>query len=183
LGYEVNGYFTDNGQGMVFYLADREGKIVPGTLYSGQRHEQYNYSWFPTMGAGKTHWNNIAFGSLVNRRSIPHRPSNTFNRAEWIGAWNMNHDGWQGVLTINAISSFIWGLLMVNGTYRTHDGRVLNISGWVNSTHQHIMSINIPFAADNNQAFELHYHTWEDGIFSGTTVWAGRKFGVFGNKS
>ena len=180
--YEANGYFVDGGQGVVFFVADREGKITPGTLYSGQRHELYNYSWFPVMGAGKTHWNNIPFGSLVNRGAIPHRPSNSFSRSEWIGSWAMNHDGWQGTLTISAITPFLWGMLLVSGTYRTHDGRLLTISGSVNAAQNHVMSINIPFSADNNQSFELHYHTWENGIFSGTTTWGGRKFGVFGNK-
>lgn len=180
--YDVNGYFVDNGQGLVFFIADREGKVIPGTLFSGQRHEQYNYSWFPTMAAGKTHWNNIPFGSALNRSGIPHYPSNSFNRSEWIGNWAMNHDGWQGTLSITAITPFLWGMLLVSGTYRTHDGRVLTISGFVNTTHNHVMSINIPFSADNNQAFELHYHTWENRIFSGTTTWGGRKFGVFGVK-
>lgn len=178
--YEVNGYFVDNGQGVVAYIADQQGKVIPGTLYVGQRHELYNYSWFPTLGAGKTYWNNIPFGSLVNRQPIPHKPSTTFDKDEWLGTWSMNHDGWRGTLTLNSITSSIWGSLLVKGTYLAQDGRSLDIRGWINPNQQHVLNLTIPFAADNNQSFELYYHTWENGIFSGVTTWAGRRYGVYG---
>jgi hypothetical protein len=42
----------------------------------------------------------------------------------------------------------------------------------------HRLHLTIPFAPDNQQPFDLAYHTWEDGVFSGTTQWGGRTFGV-----
>ncbi|SDL56792.1 C1 family peptidase [Siphonobacter aquaeclarae] len=181
--FDVNGYFVDNGQGMVCYVADHEGRVVPGTLFVGQRFDTYNFSWAPRLGAGKTFWNNIPFGVVLNRDTFPHQPSNTFSRSEWLGQWHMNHDGWQGVLTLSNISSGVFGLLFVTGTYRASDGRTLSVSGLVNQAQQHVLSLSIPFSPTNNQPFELLYHTWEDKLFSGVTQWGGRKFGVVGQKA
>jgi len=179
---DVNGYFTENGQGVLFYIADHVGKIVPGTLHSGQQFEQYNFSWAPTLCAGKTLWGNIPYGGYLNRAIITNIPSSSFNYNEWLGTWNMNHDGWRGILTIATITRGIFGLFFVAGTYRTFDGKTLPVSGTLNSLHQHVLSFRIPFSSDNNQSFEIYYHTWEDKIFSGETFQGGNTYGVYGIK-
>ena len=100
----------------------------------------------------------------------------------WKGTWSMNHDGWQGTLTINTITPLFLGISTVSGTYLTSEKKSLPFFGSIPTGRPHLITINIPFTSDNNQRFDLMYHTWEDGVFSGVTYWGGKKFGVQGFK-
>ena len=57
---------------------------------------------------------------------------------------------------------------------------VINAMVWVNA--QHHLSMQIAFAANNHQPFDLYHHTWEADVFSGTTQWGGMTFGVRGHR-
>jgi hypothetical protein len=169
---------------MIFYINNAEGRIAPGTL-QGQRFEVYSFSWDPIHAAGVTTWNNIRFGCILSRSATPGTYSNNFSRPEWLGTWNMNHDGWQGRLNLtNFIDTdfFFFHSTKITGTYTTRDGRVLPAEGDLFRGTPHIITIHILFDASNNQLFDLTYHTWENGVFSGLTYWGDSTFGVFGTK-
>lgn len=179
--FDVNGYFSDNGRSMIYYIADTINRVQPGTL-TGQRFETYLFSWDRINAAGTTSWQQIPFGVASRRGPIPGKYSNKFEINEWKGTWSMNHDGWQGTLTINTITPLFLGISTVSGTYLTSEKKSLPFFGSIPTGRPHLITINIPFTSDNNQRFDLMYHTWEDGVFSGVTYWGGKKFGVQGFK-
>jgi Papain family cysteine protease len=178
--YDVNGYFSDNGRSIIYYVADTTNKIQPGTL-TGQRFGTYIFSWDRLNAAGTTTWQQIPFGVASRRGLIPGTPSNTFDINEWKGKWFMNHDGWHGTLQINSIIPNIpLGISAVSGTYLTNDNKLLQISGLIPNSCTHQLTFNIPFDSNNNQRFDLMHHTWEKGVFSGVTYWGGNTYGVQG---
>jgi hypothetical protein len=52
---DVNGYFIENGRGVVFYIADNSNPTAFGTL-KGQLFTAYLYSWDPRFISGTTVW-------------------------------------------------------------------------------------------------------------------------------
>jgi hypothetical protein len=89
----------------------------------------------------------------------------------------MNHDGWRGTLTLHGAPG------AVSGTYRTQQGQILPITAQIESANPNALDLVVPFAPDNRQRFHLVCHTWENNIFSGTTVWANRTFGVMAERT
>lgn len=106
--YDVNGYFVQGGRGMVFYVADAPGRIQPGVL-AGQRFESYIFSFDPENAAGITEWQGTNYGLTMSRSSIPGTSAQNQNVSSWIGTWQMNHDGWRGVLELENIIPIISG--------------------------------------------------------------------------
>ena len=180
--YDVNGYFLNDGQAIVFHIADHSGRIIPGTL-SGQRFDTYSFSWDAFNAAGKTTWQNIPFGTILSRKAIPGVYSSSFSRDEWIGNWDMNHDGWRGTLSIKGfipLPAPVFNLVTINASYTASDGKVCTVTGVLSNNSLHVLSLYIKFSSDNNQRFDLTYHTWEDKVFSGVTYWGNTTFGVQG---
>ena len=173
--YDVNGFFEQNGQVVNFWIADNSDRVNPGEQ-RGQKHTISNFGWDPSKGAGETYWNGTSFGSQLSRDAIPFQGNESFNVYKWIGSWKMNHDGWRGTLTINSVIPAP-GMNFVVGTYTAQDGRVFNVAAPALGDG-HVINFNIPFAADNNQPFTLMHHTWENGVVSGVTTWAGQRYGV-----
>lgn len=182
--YDVNGYFINGGRGIVFHIADNTSRIEPGALI-GQRFEMSIFSGDPTKAAGKTTWRNTPFGSILSRNSIPGRYSSSFNRNEWIGNWSMEHDGWPGTLSIRGFSTLpfpFFNLINIDASYTASNGKVFSVTGTISSSSMHVALLNIKFSDQNNQRFEIMYHTWENKVFSGVTYWNGIAFGVQGFK-
>jgi hypothetical protein len=180
--FDVNGYFLNDGQAIVFHIADHTGRIVPSTLL-GQRFEAYSFSWDAFNAAGKTTWQNVPFGTILSRKAIPGVYSSSFSRDEWIGNWDMNHDGWRGILSIKGfipLPSPLFNMMTINASYTASDGKVYPVTGVLSNNALHVLSLNIKFSSDNNQRFDLTYHTWEDKVFSGVTYWGNTTFGVQG---
>jgi hypothetical protein len=90
----------------------------------------------------------------------------------------MNHDGWNGKLYITGVSTSA-----VSGYYIDNAGATKSISGNINSTSSCNLKLKINFSSTNNQSFDLYFHTREDKVFSGTTVWSGTTFGANGYKN
>jgi hypothetical protein len=171
--HDVNGYFADDGQSMVFWIADATSRIQPGTE-TGQRFDTYVFSWDPSDGAGRTTWQGTPFGVVLKRAAIPSKGSAPFHVNDWAGSYDMNHDGWRGTLTVQSVAP------AVHVTYRDSKGTTLPVTASINSAKPHELTLFIKFSNDNNQKFDLLHHTWEKGVFSGTTHWGGRAFGVQG---
>lgn len=181
--HDVNGYFVQDGQGLVFWVAPGTERVPPGTL-AGQRFDSYLFSSDPANGAGKAIWNSTNYGAMLSRAPIPpSAAARPFAKEMWLGSWRMTHDGWRGRLTINALHPVptpIGPLPRIDATYRRDDGTMLPVTGTVNAITPHLSTLNIRFAPDNNQRFDLMHHTHERDLFSGLTLWNGQSFGVQG---
>ena len=176
---DVNGYFVQGGQGMVFYIADTEARVVPGTL-TGQRFDVWNFSWDPANAAGTTTWAGTPFGVVLRRSPIQQSRGGSFATEWWLGNWRMNHDGWRGTLAWHQQIPIPFFGVILQGTY-TLDGRQpIGVTGVLSHGVEHRCTMSIPFDSSNNQPFTLLHHTWERDVFAGTTTWGGGTFGVQG---
>jgi hypothetical protein len=162
--FAVNGYFEDAGQSMKFHVPTLGGA-------DGQHFTAHVFGRDPLYAAGRTVWQGTDFGLALGRRALPSKPSNAFSSTEWIGMWDMNHDGWRGFLRNGAPSYYI-----------NAEGKRLPVNASMPHQTSHLLNARIDFAPDNRQPFALWYHTREDGLFSGTTTWNNRRFGALGFK-
>jgi len=178
---DINGSFGENGLQCNYWMAPNSDRVQPGQLI-GQPFNVENYSWESTRCAGTTVWNNTQYGVILDRSMIPGR-SGTSDRNDWIGSWAMDHDGWQGTLTISGFLdiNLPWPInlsfTIVQASYTAADGTVSGVGGWLDTNNQHHLSLTIAFPG-NNQPFELYRFSWETDNAAGTTVWAGTTFGV-----
>lgn len=174
---DVNGYFVDGGQGMVFFIADTDARVVPGTL-TGQRFDVWDFSWDPGRAAGTTSWAGSPYGVVLRRDAIPGSAGGGFDVSWWLGSWAMNHDGWSGTLTWEQRTPLPFLGDLLTGTY-TQPGRApIPVSGLLTPGIPHQCQVSIAFDASNDQPFTLLHHTWERDVIAGTTQWGGRTFGV-----
>jgi len=169
--YDVNGSFSENGQQCTFYVAPDANRVAPGTL-SGQRFDLYCFSWDINHAAGRTTSNGTAYGALLSRPPLPAERPGSFDVNNWIGGYAMNHDGWPGTLHITSVAPLA-------ASYVDSKGQTQGVQGVVKA-HELNMTIAFP---GNTQSFDLLYHTWEGGIFSGTTTLDGTTYGVIGFKN
>jgi len=174
--HDVNGQVIDGGQGIHFWIADGTNRVPPGSA-QGQEFRAYVFSWDPVHAAGMTTWSGKPFGVRLGRAPLSGRGSRDFNAGAWNGVWAMNHDGWRGTLTLHGAPGAI------SGSYRTQQGQTLPVTAHIESGNPHVLDLMIPFAPNNHQQFRLACHTWENNIFSGTTVWANRTFGVMAERA
>ena len=156
---------------MHLLLAPDANRVAPGTL-SGQRFDLYCFSWDINHAAGRTTSNGTAYGALLSRPPLPAERPGSFDVNNWIGGYAMNHDGWPGTLHITSVAPLAASYVDSKG--QTHD-----VQGVVKA-HELNMTIAFP---GNTQSFDLLYHTWEGGIFSGTTTLDGTTYGVVGFKN
>ncbi|MGC5172482.1 C1 family peptidase [Microbacterium sp. DT81.1] len=171
--HDVTGWFADAGQTAHLRIADIGGGGQDFTLsvYSNDVH----------LAAGDTSWAGIPFGAQIRRTPIEGAPADPFDRVDWLGTWEMNHDGWRGALVIDGIDPASGGAAL---SYRRSTGEVRPAFGGVRSDHPHVMDFTIDFGPDNSaQTFTLQHHTRERGIASGFTTWAGRRFGAIAKKT
>jgi hypothetical protein len=166
--YDVNGHFDDGYQHCALYIAPNTDRVTPGTE-TGQRFDLYCFSWDVEHAAGTTTLSNVTYGALLSRPALPPFVEKTFEPSDWVGTYAMNFDGWQGTLQITGMAPFA-------ATYTDGNGKAYKATG---STSGHELKLTIPFP-NYNQPFDLLHHTWEKGVFSGTTTSAGHTFGVLG---
>jgi Papain family cysteine protease len=174
--YAVNGLTSQDGQALHFWVADTTDKVAPGTQ-TGQEFWTYVYSQDCRKAAGTTTWGDSRFGVTLSRDAIDGTPSAGFEADAWLGDWAMNHDGWEGVLTITSVSPFA-------ASYRTGwDGATVSVNGGLTGGADHYLELGIEFFPGNPQDFRLYGHTRENDVFSGITLWGGRVYGVQGHRA
>jgi hypothetical protein len=113
-------------------------------------------------------------------------PCSAFADAEihdWIGTYNMNHDGWVGILNIADskmdCATTQWCSLVltyVDSSGVKHKGKI----EMIDQSWQHmVFHINFP---DNEQKFDAYLFSWDKRRIAGTTYWGGRTFGFYAIK-
>lgn len=173
--FAVNGLVEEDGRLLHFWIADRPGRVEPGSK-TGQEFRVYVFSHDPTHAAGVTSWSRRPFGVSLSRGSQPGTRTEGFPPSTWIGRWSMNHDGWRGTLHITSVSPF-------RASYTPAGSETaLAVRGSVNAKEAHKLQFKIKFSPDNIQPFIVYGHTWERDVFSGRTQWSGRTFGVKGHR-
>jgi hypothetical protein len=102
---------------------------------------------------------------------------------EWIGTWNMNHDGFKGTLIISDskmdCASPPWCALVLKYV----DSKGKQWSGKIDKIDQKFqhMTFHINFPG-NNQKFDAYLFSWDKNKMAGITYWGGRTFGLFATK-
>ncbi len=99
---------------------------------------------------------------------------------EWIGTYDMNHDGWVGTLSISDskmdCATTKWCSLVlsyIDSKGVKHSGKIEKID----QKWQHmVFYINFP---GNNQKFDAYLFSWDKAKIAGTTYWSGRTFGFY----
>jgi hypothetical protein len=166
--YDVNGELFQDGQGMRFWIADTTARVEPGAKV-GQPFTVYAFSFEPAIAAGSTTYGGVEYGVRLTRRELPNDSTGSvFAPRDWIGAWDMNHDGHHGRLTVADVAPFA-------AEYTTGDGRRLPVQGAVSG---HALEAAIAFEPAHPQAFRLFVHTREKRVISGVTTQGGATFGV-----
>ena len=119
-----------------------------------------------------------------------------------IGTWDMVHDDWVGVLTIDAPDQRLnsidgacaYSSYVVDGTYVGVSGATRSVRGWFQGrdgnwrrsqpcpSSNHKFSFTIDFDPVNPQPFEGYLFTWERRRMAGFTWWVGIPFGWYAKK-
>ncbi len=176
----VNGNFIHEGQGLKFFLTENED--TEPSSQEGQLFTVDVFSWNIKHAAGDTEWNGIPYGAYMSRDRFSSAHGRSFDPTKWKGRWLMNHDGWQGTLTLSRIMTLPLLGWMVQGEYQPANGTAKTIFGFIDRQRPHILRFSISFSNDNNQPFVLHFHTWSADLASGYTHWNGQRFGAFAFK-
>lgn len=112
------------------------------------------------------------------------------------GDWDMNHDGWKGMLKITRIydyqvkkqSGYCAPVWSISGTYVGSDTKSYPFAGTIggfdsnqlgsgSKRSDHKIEFRVRFSAANNQRFIGYIHTWNRTIMSGLTWWSNHPFG------
>jgi hypothetical protein len=102
---------------------------------------------------------------------------------EWIGKWDMNHDGWRGTLVISDskvdCATSPWCHLVL----RYIDAKGQQISGKIGKIDQKFQHMTFYLNFPNNtQKFDAYLFSWDKQKMAGITYWGGRTFGLFAAK-
>lgn len=171
--YDVNGTVSPDGQTMDFWIAGTTDRTEPGST-NGQHFQLHVFSFDPSQAAGWTEWEGARYGARMSRTASKHTRIGGFDKQRWVDTWAMNHDGWKGRLLLSQVEPLV-------ARYEATD-HTIDVTGGLDPAHPHILNMSIPFDEVQPQKFQLLHHTWEDGVFSGTTSWEGRPFGVIGDR-
>ena len=114
---------------------------------------------------------------------ISNRASADAQVHEWIGKWDMNHDGWRGTLVTSDskvdCATSPWCHLVLS--YIDANGKqITGKIGKIDQKFQHMtFSLNFP---NNTQKFEAYLFSWDKRKMAGVTYWGGRTFGFYATK-
>jgi hypothetical protein len=116
------------------------------------------------------------------------------------GTWDMDHDGWKGVLVIDLIcqsqveiiDSYGYPVWSLSGLYTDQDGKQYDMNGKIGGQDpnnlnpgckrsDHRITFTIAFL-NNNQVFTGYITTWTRNIIAGYTWWSNIPFGWYAKK-
>lgn len=108
------------------------------------------------------------------------------HRAFWMGTWNMDHDGWRGVLNIRRHTNYHAGddsKPIRLGTY-VRDGVTYDVNGHFEQNYQHCVFYIAPDGnrvqpgTEVGQRFDVFCFSWDVGHAAGRTSWNNQPFGA-----
>lgn len=180
--FDVNGHFIDGGRGLQFYIAPTTAPTTPGTE-TGQLFTVHIHSWDRNTISGTTTQGGGTFGVVLSQTALPYAYTVPFKKEKWLGNWNMNHDGWKGKLQLLKIMpSGTPGTEMIQGNYQATDGKNHPIKAVFSSKAPSHLTLQVFWAPNAPQGFDLYFHGWEDKVFSGYTYSGNVRYGVVGTK-
>jgi len=115
---------------------------------------------------------------------LPHLAYSEIKPTDWIGTYQMNHDGWRGTLVISDSKSgcttspwcsFVVSYINDKGVSNTGTIDAIDQQG------QHmVFYLDFP---ENKQKFDGYIFSWDKSKMAGTTYWHGRTFGFYALKT
>jgi len=105
--------------------------------------------------------------------------------ASFLGRWDMNHDGWQGILEFTEVDLPLMAIVpspAIHGTYTPDGGSPIPVTGTLNPSNGREIRFDIPFDAGDPQPFHGYLFSHETGLIAGTTEWSGTPFGFVANR-
>lgn len=153
------------------FVADTTDRLPKGTL-RGRRLSLHVHS-YGQRAAGSVAIRGISHGARRDRSPITTQPAGGFDRSRWVTGWFLEHDRFHGILRVVQLDPF----LATFGDAQKHQHQV---SGGLDSSHRHILWLDVPLPGAAPQRLLLYHHTREDGAVSGTTQWQGVPYAVHG---
>jgi hypothetical protein len=156
-------------QGLHFtgYLFTQDPDAIAGTMVDNRDGQTYGF--YSTKE------------SFLTSTGVPGTPT----PESFLGRWEMNHDGWPGVLELTDLQLPVMVILpspAIYGTYTPEGGSPLPVSGHLNPENPREIWFEIPFGEGEPQPFHGYLHSHETGIMCGKTEWNGMPFGFVANR-
>jgi len=114
--------------------------------------------------------------------------------AEWdvddfIGTWQMEHDGWKGTLTLRKHSGDCDTSPPMKGEYIAHDGKKYEVDAWARcpgisrqKKWSHYIRFYIKFSPEHHQTFEGYLYSRNRSMMAGITDYKGTNYGFHAKK-
>jgi hypothetical protein len=104
--------------------------------------------------------------------------------SSFLGQWEMNHDGWRGVLEFDDVQFPLMAIIpspQITGTYTPEGGTAVPVSGQLSNSNPREIWFDV-FFVGGSQSFHGFLHSHEAGILAGTTDWHGTPFGFIARR-
>jgi hypothetical protein len=111
------------------------------------------------------------------------QPAAALGLRDWLGTYAMNHDGWQGTLTVSESKADCvapkWCALALRYVDAQGNARRARIESMDDRLQQMTFSIAFP---EHRQRFDAFLFSHDPGKMAGVTVWQGKRFGFFAQR-
>ncbi len=170
--YRVNG--SIKGNRIEFYIDFDKPNLKYHEL-SGKPFYGYLFGWEPTLMAGSMASDGQPYGFYATKKDWLNgtgAAESGIKPTDYSGTWQMNHDGWKGTLTIYSVDSTT---NKIKASYKTSNGKVLPVNGYV--TEGRRLMMDIAFDENKPQNFSGLIFSWEKGLMAGSTPQGGSTYG------
>jgi hypothetical protein len=155
-------------QGLYFtgYIFTQDPVMVAGTMVDNR--DGQDYPFYATKDA------------LLVGTPAP----GPFGASSYLGRWEMNHDGWSGVLEFSELETpqETGPSLAIWGTYTPDGGTAVPVAGQIYTATPREIRFDIQFVG-GSQSFHGYILGHDPGILAGTTEWNGTPFGFVARRT